>query len=198
MFARQSLWPYLVSCPAPSNAKSWGTGYETRPYQLLHTEQCSLRRQPKKTHNLHPCLLHAICLCCSLSREYLFLLFFLHSCHNGRLKCDIFALLFTTKQCAMSIVLKQPIMPDHKLPAKNTRLKITMAEFSLKYAQTKKRGIGIVSADGESVQIQVFRRSTMLRMKLCVIFSTISFFVSILMILYCASWPYVFVQAQRH
>ena len=112
---------------------------------------------------------------------------------------NVIFLLFFSQHLYVNIktmrhVLKQPIMPDHKLPAKNTHLKITMAEFSLKYAQTKKCGIGIVSADGESVQIQVFRRSTMLRMKLCVIFSTISFFVSILMILYCASWPYAIVK----
>ena len=91
----------------------------------------------------------------------------------------------------MRYVLRQPTMPDNKLPTKNAHYKITMAEFSLAYAQTKECGIGIVSADGDSVQIQVFQESTMLRMKLCVIISTISFFVSTVMVLYCNLWAII-------
>ena len=95
----------------------------------------------------------------------------------------------------MRYVLRQPTMPDNKLPSKNAHIKITMAEFSLTYAQTREYGIGIVSADGDSVQIQFFRESTMLRMKLCVILSTISFFASTVMILYCNLWAII---APRH
>ena len=91
----------------------------------------------------------------------------------------------------MRYVLKQPTVPDNKLPTKNAHLKITMAEFSLTYAQTKECGIGIVSADGGSVQIQFFGESTMLRMKVCVIISTISFFVSTVMVLYCNLWAII-------
>ena len=91
----------------------------------------------------------------------------------------------------MRYVLRQPTMPDNKLPTKNAHYKITMAEFSLAYAQTKECGIGIVSADGDSVQIQVFQESAMLRMKLCVIISTISFLVSTVMVLYCNLWAII-------
>ena len=91
----------------------------------------------------------------------------------------------------MRYVLRQPTMPDNKLPTKNARYKITMAEFSLTYAQTKEHGIGIVSADGDSVQIQFFQESTMLRMKICVISLTISFFVSTVMVLYCNLWAII-------
>ena len=58
----------------------------------------------------------------------------------------------------MCYVVRQPPLPDNKLPIKkfNAHYKITMAEFSLAYAQTRECGIGIVSADGDSVQIQFF------------------------------------------
>ena len=91
----------------------------------------------------------------------------------------------------MRYVLRQPTMPDNKLPTRNAHYEITMAEFSLAYAQTKECGIGIVSADGDSVKIQFFQESTMLRMKLCVIISTISFFVSTVMVLYCNLWAII-------
>ena len=91
----------------------------------------------------------------------------------------------------MRYVLRQPTLPDYKLPTKNAHYRITMAEFSLAYAQTKECGIGIVSADGDSVQIQVFQESTMLRMKFCVIISTVSFLVSTVMVLYCNLWAII-------
>ena len=91
----------------------------------------------------------------------------------------------------MRYVLRQPTMPDNKLPTRNAHYKITMAEFSLVYAQTKEHGIGIVSADDDSVQIQFFQESTMLRMKLCVIISTNAFFVSTVMVLYCNLWAII-------
>ena len=91
----------------------------------------------------------------------------------------------------MRYVLRQPTLPDNKLPTKNAHYKITMAEFSLAYAQTRECGIGIVSADGDSVQIQFFQESTMLRMKICVIISTTSFFVSTVMVLYCNLWAII-------
>ena len=53
----------------------------------------------------------------------------------------------------MRYALRQPTLPDNKLPTKkfNAHYKITMAEFSLVYAQTREYGIGIVSANGDSV-----------------------------------------------
>ena len=91
----------------------------------------------------------------------------------------------------MRYVLRQPTLPDYKLPTKNAHYEITMAEFSLAYAQTKECGIGIVSADGDSVKIQVFQESTMLRMKFCVVISTVSFLVSTVMVLYCNLWAII-------
>lgn len=91
----------------------------------------------------------------------------------------------------MRYVLRQPTLPDSKLNTNNAHLKITMAEFSLMYAQTREQGIGIVSADGGTVQIQVFRESAMLRMKICVVISTISFFASTVMVLYCNLWAII-------
>ena len=82
-------------------------------------------------------------------------------------------------------VLKQPTLPDRKMTTSNDHLKITFAEFSLTYAQYKDHGVGVVSADGETVKLQVFQESAMVKMKLCVVLSTVSFFVCIGMLIYC-------------
>ena len=84
----------------------------------------------------------------------------------------------------MPYVLKQPTLPNREMTTNNDHLKITFAEFSLTYAQYRDNGIGVVSADGETVQIQVFRESAMFNMKLCVVLSTVSFFVCIAMLIY--------------
>ena len=85
----------------------------------------------------------------------------------------------------MPYVLKQPTLPDRDMTTNNDHLEITFAEFSLTYAQYKEHGIGTVSADGEKVNIQVFRESAMVKMKLCIVLSTVSFFVCIAMLIYC-------------
>ena len=82
-------------------------------------------------------------------------------------------------------VLRQPTLPDRDMTTNNDHLKITFAEFSLTYAQHKEHGVGVVSADGETVSIQVFRESAMCKMKLCVVLSSLSFFVCIVMLIYC-------------
>ena len=85
----------------------------------------------------------------------------------------------------MSYVLKQPTLPDRDMTTNNDHLEITFAEFSLTYAQYKEHGVGVVSADGETIKIQVFRESAIVKIKLCVVLSTVSFFVCIAMLIYC-------------
>lgn len=136
--------------------------------------------------------------------QYIYFVVFLVSCLSPlnfilavfMMVINVFFLLFYSQHLYVNIktmryVLRQPTLPDNKLPTKNAHYKITMAEFSLAYAQTREYGIGIVSADGDSVQIQFFKESTMLRMKVCVIISTISFFVSTVMVLYCNLWSII-------
>ena len=93
----------------------------------------------------------------------------------------------------MHYVLRQPTMPEYKLPTKNAHYKITMAEFSLAYIQTTECGIRIVSAeiDGDSAQVQFFKESTMLQMKFCVLIPTVSFLLSNVMVLYCNLWAII-------
>ena len=85
----------------------------------------------------------------------------------------------------MYYVLQQPTLPDNELSTNNAHVKITQEEFSLTYAQTKEHGIGFVSADRGTVQMQVFRESAMVRMKICVVISTLSFIVTVVMVIYC-------------
>ena len=91
----------------------------------------------------------------------------------------------------MRYVLKQPSLPNHTMNLNNTFLEISLEEFAVAYAATKEAGIGIVSKEKGTVKIQVFKNSTKARMKTCVFMSTVSFFLSFVLICYCVSWAII-------
>ena len=143
--------------------------------------------------------------------QYVYLVVFIVSCLSPlnfilaliMTAINIIFLIFYSQHLYVNIktmfpyVLKQPTVPDRDMTTTNDHLKITFAEFSLTYAQYKDNGIGVVSADGETVQIQVFRESTMFKMKLCVVLSTVSFFVCVAMLIYCNLSAVILIHQSR-
>ena len=105
--------------------------------------------------------------------------------------------LYVNFKTMIPCVLKQPTLPDRDMTTNNDHLKITFAEFSLSYAQYKEHGVGVVSADGETVKIQVFRESAMFKMRLCVVVSTVSFFVCTAMLIYCNLSAVILIHQSR-
>ena len=93
--------------------------------------------------------------------------------------------LYVNMKTMFPCVLKQPTMPNRDMTVDNAHLEITFAEFSLSYARYQEHGFGVISADRKTVEIQVFRERAMVKMKLCVVLSTLSFFVCIVMLIYC-------------
>ena len=90
----------------------------------------------------------------------------------------------------MRYVLQQPGLPNHLINLNNAGfLEISLQEFAEAYAATKDAGFGIVSKEKQTVKIQVFKNSTKAKMRKCVLLSCLSFFTSILLLVYCVSWP---------
>ena len=105
--------------------------------------------------------------------------------------------LYVNIKTMVPCVLKQPTLPDRNMTTNNDHLEITAAEFSLTYAQYREHGIGVLSADGGTVQIQVFRERAMQKMRLCVVLSTVSFFVCVAMLIYCNLSAVILIHQSR-
>lgn len=93
----------------------------------------------------------------------------------------------------MWYVLKQPSVPDHKLKKNNMIYEIKLENYAVVYAASHRAGMGRIFRDRGTVQIQVFRHKAMRIMKHCVITSTLCFFCSLFMFVYCFVWGVVLV-----
>jgi len=97
----------------------------------------------------------------------------------------------------MWYVLKQPCLPDNVLRSANTFLEIQLDTFQAEYAVLYNAQMGYIARERQTVQIQVFRKSTMTVMKNCVRVSTLCFIASLFMFLYCFIWG-IFLILDHH
>ncbi len=97
-------------------------------------------------------------------------------------------------------VLKQPSVPDHQLPRNNAFIEIQLDHCEALYAASFRAGIGFIarSTTRETVEFQVFRKSTVRVMKNCVAVSTLCFIGSLFMFLYCYIWGIVLILKGRY
>ena len=106
------------------------------------------------------------------------------------LVCAIYTQHMYVNIVTMWHVLKQPSVPDHQLPRNNAFIEIQLDRCEALYAASYRAGIGFVaqSTTRQTVEFQVFRKSTVRVMKNCVAASTLCFIGSLFMFLYCYIW----------
>ncbi len=90
----------------------------------------------------------------------------------------------------MWYVLKQPSLPDNKLPRNNVFIEMQLNQCEARYVTCFRAGIGFVerSSTQQTIEFQVFRKSTIQVMKNCVRTSTVCFIGSLLMFIYSYAW----------
>ena len=107
------------------------------------------------------------------------------------LVCTMYTQHMYVNLTTMWYVLKQPSVPDDKLQRNNAFYEIQLDEYQAIYGLSYRAGIGCVATSRQSVEFQVFRKSTVRLMKNCIAVSTLCFLGSLFMFLYCYVWGIV-------
>ena len=85
----------------------------------------------------------------------------------------------------MRYVLKQTSVPNDWIKFSNTFFVITLEKYRAFFAASSQAGIGLITSGKGTIKIQVFRKSSVGKMKNCVVLSTMAFLGSIFMVCYC-------------
>lgn len=98
----------------------------------------------------------------------------------------------------MPPVLRQPRVSNSWLQTDNAFFEITLEKYTALFAASKDAGIGVQVKGKGTVRLQIFTQAAVVRMKKCIIASTLAFLASMIMVGYSFTWAIIgVVNAQQ-